>query len=245
MKQIKFAKKSTLTKIAIWAILAVFSFGFHVKAQATSPNITVNWNGGDGINAQDVAPGADYTKTASVINNSPDIQKLAIQVTNLTGDVSLADLIGFQTFVGANSVLSENFKSFTDKTSETYLSDIVSNQTLDLSFILDLDENAGNDYQNKNLGFDLTIGYIGSGEFAPLSTFSAQGNEQVQGQSTENQEADQGQGDKNNGTVAGDQTKEAGVTHNDYTWIFGLIAVFLVLLWGLWLIFKKKKKEEE
>ena len=120
MKKMTFPKISTLTKISIWVILVLFSFGFYVKAFAQSSNIIVNWNNGSKIDAQDIAPGADYTKTASVINNSLDSQKLAILVSNLANDISLADFIGFKVFVGANQVIDANFKTFADTENNYY-----------------------------------------------------------------------------------------------------------------------------
>lgn len=150
-------------KTILISLTAIFSIGllFAEPVHAVS-NFVVEFQNGPSIplfSEANFVPGENVSRWIKVTNNTVNSLKIATKATNVINDEGLGDVLNLEIKNGGVSLYNNTLKHFFDS-GEVFLSDAAGNGTLNqYDYIISFNNNSGNEYQGKHLGFDILIGY--------------------------------------------------------------------------------------
>ena len=117
-------------------------------------------------------PGGEAVKWVKVSNNTPDSHTIVAEAINKINPDGLGDFLNLKIKDGGTVLYDDSLSNFLNA-GEVVLTILPSNTDTTYDFMVGFDSSAGNSYQEKNLGFDLLIGFQGqSGEQADDAEFS-------------------------------------------------------------------------
>lgn len=150
-------KKYIFTTLVIFLGLTIFA----VPKVSASTNLVVQFQNTPLFSEANFAPGESVTRWVKVINNTTDTQKIATETINENDSDHLASKMDILIKQGEATLYNDTLANFF-VAGEKYLSDLVGNgiQT-QYDFTITFDADAGDDYQNKTLGFDIIVGFQG------------------------------------------------------------------------------------
>ncbi len=148
--------------LTLWLILVLTGvFGFASKVQANSSfELTYVGQPGPLFNETNLAPLDSVSKQITVKNLTGSSQKFALNLQNLLGnpDDKLADVLETQIIRDSNILYNSKLSEL--KNTETFLEIMPGNTTYIYDIKMTMD-NVGNEYQAKEVKFDLMFGWIG------------------------------------------------------------------------------------
>jgi hypothetical protein len=112
-----------------------------------------------------IAPGATFSKDINVTNNGTVSHSFALATKNVSG--ALSDKIYLEPIGGESWKMSIKALSEIPEVSKTVISSIAPGQSAAVTLKAEFDEAADNNYQDKNVSFDLVFG---SQEAEPVSS---------------------------------------------------------------------------
>lgn len=110
----------------------------------------------------DVLPGDAESRTVTVTNGSPDTHDVYVSVDNVFS-TGLAEVMSVEVTSPASTHFSGLFEAFFTAT-PIDLGALAPGTSRTYTFSASLPEAVGNAYQEKQLGFDLIIGFVGGGQ---------------------------------------------------------------------------------
>jgi hypothetical protein len=119
------------------------------------------------FNEGDSKPGDNTTRWIKVTNNTDETHRIAIEAINKTDPDNFSEKFNLIIKEGATEIFNGTLKKFFGQ-GETYLSSLLSGATTQYDLTAYFDINAGNEYQEKTLGFDLVVGFEGEEGGLPL-----------------------------------------------------------------------------
>lgn len=107
-------------------------------------------------------PGSETAKWIKVSNNTSDSRTIIVEAINKINPDGLGDRLNLQIKEGVNLLYNDTLSNFFNA-GEVVLTNLSANASTTYDFIVGFDSAANNNYQEKNLGFDLLIGFQGQG----------------------------------------------------------------------------------
>ena len=159
-KMYKKTKSSSLVAIISAAIglvgLAAFTIGARADNLSAGP-LTISYAGTGPIFSEvAIAPGATFNKDITVTNNGTVSHSFALAAKNVSG--VLSDKIYLEPIGGEPWKMSIKALSEIPEVSKTVISSIAPGQSAAVTLKAEFDESADNNYQDKNVSFDLVFG---------------------------------------------------------------------------------------
>ena len=105
-------------------------------------------------------PGDRVTGTVTVTNKSSTTQDVLVETINASDDGNLGDKLRLVITEGGTERYNNMLGEFLTA-SEVYLSELSGNSSTTYLFSVTFEDDAGNDLQEKGLGFDLCVGFEG------------------------------------------------------------------------------------
>lgn len=142
-------------------------------AQAVVGDLVINWGVPEGnpiFVVNDFAPGRSITKPVQVTNNASVVREVGVIGANLTGDMDLAGQLEITISRGGTDLYggTAGLKTVADFLADGTLADPIvltnvnAGQTVQLDFTVKFKESAGDEFQNKSITLDITIGLTGT-----------------------------------------------------------------------------------
>jgi len=153
------------------AITAVFVFGMTVADARAEVKIDITPEDDPLFDVEDAAPGDSETKEIKATNEGTDAQDLFINIDDITGD-DLADEIKFylKDKSSGDYLIGGEGDRFTLKEihdeGDVFVERLDPGEDNTYEMKLELDENAGNEFQDKKSEFDIVFGF--NDESVPL-----------------------------------------------------------------------------
>lgn len=113
------------------------------------------------FNEGDSKPGDNTTRWIKVTNNTDETHRIAIEAINQHDPDNFSEKFNLIIKEGVTEIFNGTLKKFFGQ-GETYLSSLGSGATTQYDLTAYFDINAGNEYQEKTLGFDLVVGFQGT-----------------------------------------------------------------------------------
>jgi hypothetical protein len=158
------SKLNKILKGAIFVavmISVMFLFCADVFAQPADPLVVV-FQPNPLFNQANFLPGDTVAGSATVTNNSGQIQKIGTQAVNVSNSDHLGDVMYLQITQGASTLYSGTLSQFFKK-GEIYLSDLAGGgASTTYYYSITFDSNSGDNYQGLGLGFDISVGFFGA-----------------------------------------------------------------------------------
>src|SRR3989344_660605 len=107
-------------------------------------------------------PGEETAKWAKVSNNTSDSHTIVVEAINKINPDGLGDFLNLKIKESETVLYDDSLSNFLNA-GEVVLTILPSSAETTYDFIAGFDSSAGNPYQEKNLGFDLLIGFQGQG----------------------------------------------------------------------------------
>ncbi len=150
--------------ILVWASGGVMNIFKSPTAYAVG-DLTVDWGVPPGtplFNIANAAPGQSENRNVNVTNSSPDLKPIAVRGLLTSETASLSGVLEITITQGATTVYGpktlSQFFSESNGPDGMALGNLNSGATKQYTFKLDFDPNAGNEFQNTKIVFDLQIG---------------------------------------------------------------------------------------
>ncbi len=171
-----------LIKTILIISIAIFGAGFllALPANATEVDELIVEYSSDGGNSwlplsavifseTNFLPGQDVTRLIRVTNNSEQTQRIAVESINENDLNNFASQLNLTIKEGATIIFDNTLSQFFSQ-GETYLSSLAGGNQTQYDFTIAFNSGAGNDYQEKTLGFDILVGFEGTEGGLPLPT---------------------------------------------------------------------------
>lgn len=107
-------------------------------------------------------PGGKVVKWVKVSNNTSDSHTIVVEAINKINPDGLGDFLNLKIKEGGTVLYDDSLSNFFNA-GEVVLTILSSSVDTTYDFTVGFDSSAGNPYQEKNLGFDLLIGFQGQG----------------------------------------------------------------------------------
>lgn len=107
-------------------------------------------------------PGGEVVKWVKVSNNTSESHPIIVEAINKINPDGLGDFLNLQIKENGNVLYNDSLSDFFNS-GEVVMSNLSGNASTTYNFIVGFDTTTSNDYQDKNLGFDLLIGFQGQG----------------------------------------------------------------------------------
>lgn len=107
-------------------------------------------------------PGGEVAKWVKVSNNTSEPHPIIVEAINKINPNGLGDLLNLQIKENGNVLYNDSLSNFFNS-GELVMSNLSGNSSTTYDFIVGFDKTTNSDYQEKNLGFDLLIGFQGHG----------------------------------------------------------------------------------
>jgi hypothetical protein len=150
------------TQILILSIFTILMVGIFTESAlaAPLPPLSVTFSSDPLFKEVNFAPGGEVTGSASVSNNSGSSQNIIVEATNAVDNGGLGDKLNLTITESGNNKYTGKLGAFL-RNGEVELSSLNDNTSTNYLFNITFDNNAENNLQGKNLGFDLCIGFQG------------------------------------------------------------------------------------
>lgn len=153
-----------IQKTILTAVFAISVIGFLPASSVLAvTNLTVNFENTPLFSEANFLPGQAVTKYVDVTNNTSETKTIGVKAKNYTAcsENCLADQLKIKITDGDNTLYGET--SLTDffAAGEKKLSDLASGSATKYYFTITFIPEAGNQYQNNEVGFDFDIGIFG------------------------------------------------------------------------------------
>lgn len=137
------------------------------KKKVTDGGLIVEFEKDPLFKEGDFKPGDTVNRWIRVTNNTSSTRRIAIEAVHITDADNFSEKLHLTIKEGSTVIFSDTLKKFFDQ-GETYLSSLGSGASTqyDLSVYFDID--AGNEYQEKTMGFDIVVGFEGEEGGQPL-----------------------------------------------------------------------------
>lgn len=153
-----------LTKTILISIV-IFSAGFLTAVPASAiqvDELVVEFEKIPLFKEGDFKPGDGLLRWVKVTNNSPETQRIAVEAINENDPDNFASQLNLTIKEGATIIFNNTLSQFFSQ-GETYLSSLVGNGSqTEYDFTIAFNSSAGNEYQEKTLGFDILVGFEGT-----------------------------------------------------------------------------------
>jgi len=152
-----------LQKIILIASFALLAIGLlPVSSVSAVSNFTVNFEQAPLFSEANFLPGQDVVRWVDVTNNSAEIETIGVNAKNYTScsENCFSDQIKLKITDGTNSLYEASLTDFF-AVGEKKLSDVGADNTQRYYFTITFVPDAGNQYQNNQVGFDFDIGIFG------------------------------------------------------------------------------------
>src|SRR3989344_7933074 len=157
----------SLKTILIFSI-AIFGAGFlSVQSTQAIPPLVVQFETTPLFDEANFLPDDAVSRWVKVINNSGQIQRIATEAINKSDPDDFASQLDLTIKEGTTTIFNDTLKEFFDQ-GETYLSSLANGATTQYDFTIVFNSGAGNEYQEKALGFDILVGFEGAEGGLPL-----------------------------------------------------------------------------
>ncbi len=153
---IKATEKIYIILIAISGLLFPVSF-----ALAQTDNLVAEFEQSPLFSEANFLPGGSVTRWIKVTNNSEETQRIAIEAINVSDPDRLGDVLNLEIKEGETTLYNDALSEFFFE-GEEYLSDLAHSATTQYDFTVSFYTGAGDAFQEKNLGFDILIGFQGT-----------------------------------------------------------------------------------
>lgn len=159
-------KKRLLTIVSLILIGTLLyqngGLGFFDKKVAYAVGeLTVSWDGSPIFNYANIAPGFEANSSVNVENGGASPRQVAIKGIETSDSGNMSNAMHIEIKEGATVLYYDTLTNFFASSTSPFgifLSELPSGQDTDYSIRVIFDESAGNEYQNKNIVFDLQIG---------------------------------------------------------------------------------------
>jgi len=153
------------TKILILSIFTILMIGgfannaFAVSSTTTTP-LSVTFSATPLFSEANFIPGNEVLRTINVANNSGESKNVIIEATNAIDKDGLGDKLNLVITEGESQIYNNTLGKFL-RAGEVALSSLSNSSDTTYSLGVTFESDAGNDLQNKKLGFDLCVGFQG------------------------------------------------------------------------------------
>lgn len=198
------SKLKPINLIITSVLIGSLGFANYVSATTkTAGPLEVSYQGDTVFAETNLSPGATVEKTLSVKNNGSVNHSFAIATDNVSGE--LADNILLSPMVGGTVVWTKTINELSKLPEEslTVLDNIGAGQTAEVVLKAEFPNTSNNDYQGKDLGFDIIFGTQEAEPLAGDLSIASLGRGAVssapaesKGEDLKTKGTDNGQGDK-------------------------------------------------
>lgn len=157
-----FNKFIPFLKIVLLIFASIGLFSFSLKASAATINtghLEITYPGSGAVFSEmPLAPGASVSKLITVTNISDAVYSFALSTNNVSGD--LISKIFIEPEVAGAVVWTKTINELANlpNGSQTVVPNMAPGETIDVNLRATLDQNLGNDYEDKFASFDLIFG---------------------------------------------------------------------------------------
>ncbi len=106
-------------------------------------------------------PGNDVTRLLRVANNSGETKRIAAEAINESDPDNFSSQLNLTIKEGDTAIFNDTLSEFFSQ-GETYLSSLANGAQTQYDFTIAFNSGAGNNYQEKSLGFDILVGFEGT-----------------------------------------------------------------------------------
>jgi len=114
------------------------------------------------FNEANFLPSQSIARWVKVTNNSGQPQRIATEAINENDPNNFASQLNLTIKEGDAIIFGKTLADFFNQ-GETYLSDLVNGETTQYDFTVSFNSGSNNSYQGKTLGFDILVGFQGTG----------------------------------------------------------------------------------
>ena len=133
------------------------------SAQTPPPdNLVVQFEKTPLFNEANFLPGEEVSRWVKVTNNSGSLQKIAIETINEYDPDNFASKMNLVIKESSTILYQDTLKDFFNA-GETYLSNLANGATTQYDLSITFESTSDNLYQGKALGFDILVGFQGTG----------------------------------------------------------------------------------
>ncbi|MBM2818227.1 MAG: protein of unknown function with transrane region [Parcubacteria group bacterium] len=143
------------------ALLFVFIASVNT-VHAAPGDLAVDFESTPLFNEVSFMPSGEVVKWVKVANNTSDSHIIIVEAINKINSDGLGDFLNLKIKEGGTILYNDSLADFLNG-GEVVLSNLSSNANTSYDFIVNFNSAANNNYQEKNLGFDLLIGFQGQG----------------------------------------------------------------------------------
>ncbi|OHA31902.1 MAG: hypothetical protein A2928_02165 [Candidatus Taylorbacteria bacterium RIFCSPLOWO2_01_FULL_45_15b] len=159
--------KKIIFTIFSFVVLTAFSASASAVRAEGEPPIVVTFQSTPLFSEANFLPGNTVTRTITVKNNTGGAWPVYVESINESDEAGFASNIHFEIRKGANIFFDDTLRDFFDS-GLVLLSTLAGGESVTYSLGATFVEEAGNELQEKQLGFDLRIGFFnGQGETPP------------------------------------------------------------------------------
>jgi len=151
-----------LKNIAIKSAFLIVFLALANMTYAAPGDLIVDFETTPLFNEASFMPGGEAAKWVKVSNNTPDSHTIVVEAINKINPDGLGDFLNLKIKEGGTVLYDDSLSNFLNA-GEVVLTILPSIADTTYDFIAGFDSSAGNPYQEKNLGFDLLIGFQGQG----------------------------------------------------------------------------------
>lgn len=148
-------------KIIKISILFVVGFFIATPVFADENDLVVEFENQPLFEEANFLPGNEVERTVTVTNNTSEAQDIIVEAINTSDPDGFGDMLDLTIKEGASELYNNTLSAFFSA-GEVSLSTVSGNEgSIEYNFTVSFKEAAGNDYQDKSLGFDILIGFQG------------------------------------------------------------------------------------
>lgn len=148
-------------------ILGANAPGFSFAQAQSEDDLIVNFEQSPLFDEANFLPGESVERTVEVKNNTNETKRIAVQAINVSDPDNFGYALNIEITEGSDNCHQSSLSSFFDA-GEVYLSDLGANSSTTYTFSIEFYPGANNNFQGKNLGFDILVGFQGEeGGLAP------------------------------------------------------------------------------
>ena len=153
----------------ILILTAIFGAGLIPVSFAfvQTDNLVVEFETTPLYNEANFLPGEEVSRWVKVTNNGGQTQRIAAEVINKNDPDNFASRMNLTIAEGAAVIFNKTLAEFFNQ-GETYLSSLASGAQTQYDLKITFNSGSGNNYQEKNLGFDILVGFQGTEGGLPL-----------------------------------------------------------------------------
>ncbi len=149
-------KANLIILFSVIAMAVPVSFAF-----AQPANLVVDFENEPLFSEANFLPGDTVIRWVKVTNNTPETKKIIVEAININDNDGLGDVFNLKIKEGTTLLYDDTLSDFFDA-GEVVLSDLAGNSSqTQYDFEIYFNLSSGDDYQEKQVGFDFLIGFQG------------------------------------------------------------------------------------